>query len=199
MQIYSQALSSEYLSFHLAPIPTPIHSAPALSPSLPPHPNTRNTEPVSNRPGKNVCGGRGRGERGSLGPLKLGWRLGFFGWEGEEGSPCGLLYVEYVWIRVNELMDSWNTHTQNVQHIHASIHSCKKTKKQKSKHPFWLTVKLNKRDMTTYYTTLRSILLLLKMFYLSSLPIRLSKALDRCLSLLSPLDTDSKSWSNFLL
>lgn len=37
-----------------------------------------------------------------------------------------------------------------------------------------------------------------QMFYLSSLPIRSSNTLDRCFSLLSPLDTDSKSWSNFL-
>lgn len=34
---------------------------------------------------------------------------------------------------------------------------------------------------------------------LSSLPIKSSKALDRYLSFLSPLDTDSKSWSNFCL
>lgn len=39
----------------------------------------------------------------------------------------------------------------------------------------------------------------MKMLYLLSLPIMLSKALDRCLSLLIPLDTDSKSLSNFLL
>lgn len=75
------------------------------------------------------CMWGGRGERGSLGPLKLGWRLGFFGWEGEEGSPCGLLYVEYVWIRVNELMDSWNTHKMYSTYTQAFIH----VKKQKNK------------------------------------------------------------------
>lgn len=34
---------------------------------------------------------------------------------------------------------------------------------------------------------------------LLSLPMMPSKALDRCLSLLSPLETDSRSWSNFSL
>lgn len=67
---------NEFLSFHLAPIPTPI----LIPPTVPPHPNTTNTDPVSNRPGRMYVGG---GE-GSLGPLKPGCRLGFFGWEGEE-------------------------------------------------------------------------------------------------------------------
>ena len=47
-------------------------------------------------------------------------------------------------------------------------------------------------------TVVRSGLETPQMFYLSSLPIRSSNTLDRCFSLLSPLDTDSKSRSNFL-
>ena len=39
---------------------------------------------------------------------------------------------------------------------------------------------------------------MIKSDYLSSLPMKLSKALERCLSLFNPLDTLSRSWSNFL-
>lgn len=93
MQTYSQALTSKCLSLHLAPLPTPIHPAPALSPSLPPHPNTRDTDPVSNWPRKTVCGGRGRNSEAS----QTGLRLRFFACGGEESRHMPL----YAWIKVH--------------------------------------------------------------------------------------------------
>ena len=76
-----QAFSSAFLSFHLAPLPTPTRSPPhSLLIRIP-------EAPVSNQPGKDTCGGRGK----KSGP-QAGLQIGIL-WVG--GLSCGPIHAEY--------------------------------------------------------------------------------------------------------